>query len=201
MTFVRSSTYNAMPATLEFSLDISCETGFEETGGLCDGPGDWNVNSKQVRPVREWQSRLQVPNCQAIYRFEIFDSSGESSIYIGQATSLRGRLGDYVEMTRGLIALYFGHAVLKRKDPYRFVHFKIAEALTNGQKVKFHYYCINPPISLQTLHREELLEIADAALNYQSRGVFDFKMLNCMDSFAKSTIVPVGRWTAVQALL
>lgn len=205
MDFSRSAFHHANEKSFDFTLTTDCDAGYDPAPKSPPiGPGDWNPNPRKLKPLGALPPGWDILSVPGIYRFEIQAPQNEAFplIYIGKAKSLRTRTRQYVEMVRRLIALHAGHEVVVDKDPLRYVHFALAQALIEGVPIRFAYFELPNTTSDQVLAREELLEISMAAVKYLQNGVFDYQFLNNLDAFARSAHIQLApEWKRVQDLL
>jgi hypothetical protein len=178
-----------------------CIEGYSfPTTGPFRGPED---ATKTVRASPSLPQGLQtVPDQAGIYRFTIQARDDETPyIYVGKASSLKGRVCDYVEMTRRLLALYHGCRVWIDGNGFRFVHYEISDALLQNRLVSFDYFTLQI-LSAQDLHRLEQLEISHTVMQQYTANCYD-RILNAMDQL-RSPVHTAGlspAWQTVQSYL
>ena len=150
---------------------------FNEQGNGAMGP---------VRPLRDLPESLKTLKAEsAIYRLQV-NGVEHPEVYIGKATSLRSRMADYVEMTRRVLALRFRFKVYSDKHGLRYVHYWVARALSENEKVNLSwYYYPMEQSNGHTLARQEQLEIAKTICEYDNKGCYSH-VKNGMESFKSS---------------
>lgn len=185
--------------TNEAPFDSNCDAGYVDT---VSGPliGETSLPLQAKKALRTLpRSLLMLPSVATIYRFEITDAArGRPLIYIGKTSSMRRRVADYVEMTRRLLGLYHRHPMWTDRNRFLFVHYELADALLTKRAVTLWYSPQRPDIPNQELARLEQLAIAHAVVCYQESGDYNFKVLNAMGCFDKTSQAATQAWQDVQ---
>lgn len=194
---------------LPFSLpnDATCGYGYRNI----DPQVEINILGRSLAmPAKRARKTLpegweKPPTTSGLYRFEITTADAEKpEVYIGKASSLLSRLGDYVEMTRRLLGLYQKHPQWTDKNGFRYVHYRLADAVINNAQIQFFYLERANLPSRQDLARQELLEISHATLAYhQVTATLAHRcVLNAYDSLrSESHTQFTDRWAEVRSLL
>lgn len=186
-------------------VDRHCNEQYENwTGDDARLIGNATLRRQAKKALRKVPGDGDVPNNLGIYSFKIDTSGPQSELYIGKASSLRQRLRDYGDMTRRLLALYFGHPVWSDSNGFRYVHYRLAQALADGHKVEFEFFELNAASDRRELARRELLEISDAVMKAHVAGanVSAPHILNAFDRFRSETHAGLSKdWFDVQRLL
>jgi hypothetical protein len=155
-----------------------------------------------VKPRATIPGPSALPAEHGIYKFEIaVAGSADFFTYVGETTNLRGRMTEYGEMVRALVALYQGCRVVLDSNSYRYIHYAIANAILMNQDVTVRFVNGQKFANTQIRKREELLALTDIVHSYQNAAKFHL-VLNCMGKLKTvSQSLLSGRWQAVQALL
>lgn len=159
-------------------------------------------NVLTVKPRATIPSSIPLPAEHGIYQLEItLPGSADSCIYVGETTNLRGRMAEYGEMVRALVALHQGCRVVLDSNAYRYIHYAIANALLTNQAVTVRFVNGHRYANSEVRRREELLALTDIVQSYQASGNFPL-VLNCMGKLKTASPSHLsGRWQALQAVI
>jgi hypothetical protein len=159
-------------------------------------------SANALKPRGTIPTNTALPAAHGIYQIEIAaPGSSKPCLYIGETTNLRGRMTEYGEMVRALIGLHQGYRVVLDPNAYRYIHFKIADAILTTKAVSVRYVADARYEDTSSRKREELLALSDIVNAYHAADSFS-KILNCMGrltSIRQSSLTT--QWQTVQTLL
>jgi hypothetical protein len=142
---------------------------------------------------------MNPPALRAIYRLVTQSNrDGGYQVYIGKTTNMKRRVADYLEMVRRLRARYAGHRVVEDKNPYRYVHYSLAQCAELNQTTSIHFYTPNITQDWE-LERIELTDLSHHVQFCLAGMNYDYSCLNSLPSFKRYTgNLASSRWEEVR---
>ncbi len=114
-----------------------------------------NFSTKIFSPSIGHRTTRGIPAQSGIYKFEV-NIGTDNFIYIGKAVNLKKRFAIYLKNVRHLLLIYKGHQTKSSKNPFRCIHYVLANAAINQHTVNFCYYLSKSGENIDRLEFKEI---------------------------------------------